>query len=163
MDILRKIKRKKTNWICCILRRNYRPKHVIDGKIEGKRGRERKRKHQDEPEEKRRCWNLKEEALDRTVWRTQFGRFYGHVVCDIGIRNDGLGWARGLYGGGRGSWILLGKPQGKRSHGNPTHSCGCNIKTVFNNCAVRGGWIYMAQDKDKCWAIVTMVMNLLVL
>jgi hypothetical protein len=24
-------------------------------------------------------WKLKEEALDRTMWRTRFGRVYGHV------------------------------------------------------------------------------------
>jgi len=162
MDILRKIKRKKANWIWCILRRNFRPKHVIERKIEGKRGRRRKLKHQDEPEEKRRCWNLKEEALDRTVWRTPFGRCYGPAVCDIGIKNDGMGWARGSYEGGRGSWILLGRPQGKRSHGKPTRSWDHNIETVFNKCAVTVRWICVAQDKDKFWAVVTVVMNLLV-
>jgi hypothetical protein len=26
------------------------------------------------------CWKFKEEALDRTVWRTRFGRGYGPVV-----------------------------------------------------------------------------------
>jgi hypothetical protein len=26
------------------------------------------------------CWKLKEEALDRTMWRTCFGRGYGAVV-----------------------------------------------------------------------------------
>jgi hypothetical protein len=30
--------------------------------------------------EKRRYWKLKEEALDRTLWRTRFGRGYGPVV-----------------------------------------------------------------------------------
>jgi hypothetical protein len=30
-------------------------------------------------------WKLKEEALDRTVWRTRFGRGYG---CVIRLRND---------------------------------------------------------------------------
>jgi hypothetical protein len=30
--------------------------------------------------EKRRYWKLKEEALDRTLWRTSFGRGYGPVV-----------------------------------------------------------------------------------
>jgi hypothetical protein len=29
---------------------------------------------------KRRYWNLKEEALDCTLWRTRFGRGYGPVV-----------------------------------------------------------------------------------
>jgi hypothetical protein len=30
--------------------------------------------------EKRGYWKLKEEALDRTVWRTGLGRGYGSVV-----------------------------------------------------------------------------------
>jgi hypothetical protein len=30
--------------------------------------------------EKKRYWELKEEALDRTLWRTRFGRGYGPVV-----------------------------------------------------------------------------------
>ena len=30
--------------------------------------------------EKRGYWKLKEEALDRTVWRTRCGRDYGRVV-----------------------------------------------------------------------------------
>jgi hypothetical protein len=34
----------------------------------------------DELKEKRRYWRLKEEALDRTLWRTRFGRGYGPVV-----------------------------------------------------------------------------------
>jgi len=29
--------------------------------------------------EQRGCWELKEEALDRTVWRTRFGGSCGHV------------------------------------------------------------------------------------
>jgi hypothetical protein len=29
---------------------------------------------------KRKYWQLKEEALDRTLWRTRFGRGYGPVV-----------------------------------------------------------------------------------
>jgi hypothetical protein len=34
----------------------------------------------DDLKEKRRYWNLKEEALDRNLWRTRFGRGYGPVV-----------------------------------------------------------------------------------
>jgi hypothetical protein len=30
--------------------------------------------------EKRSYWKLKDEALDRTLWRTRFGRGYGPVV-----------------------------------------------------------------------------------
>jgi hypothetical protein len=55
---------------------------VIEGKLEGRiemtgrRGRRRKQLL-DDLKEKRRYWKLKEEALDRTLWRTSFGRGYG--------------------------------------------------------------------------------------
>jgi hypothetical protein len=46
----------------------------IEGRIEvmGRRGRGRQQLL-DDREEKRGYWKLKEEALDRTVWRTRFG------------------------------------------------------------------------------------------
>jgi predicted AlkP superfamily pyrophosphatase or phosphodiesterase len=72
---------RKANWIGHILRRNCLLKHCIEGNIEvtGRRGRRRKQLL-DDFKEKRRYWKLKEEALDRTVWRTRFGRGYGPVV-----------------------------------------------------------------------------------
>jgi hypothetical protein len=53
----------------------------IDGSIEvtGRRARNRKQLL-DNLKERRGCWKLKEEALDRTLWRTRFGRGYGPVV-----------------------------------------------------------------------------------
>jgi hypothetical protein len=60
-------------------------KHVIEGNLEGrikmtgKRGRRRKQLL-DGLKEKRRYWKLNEEALDRTLWRSRFGRGYGPVV-----------------------------------------------------------------------------------
>jgi hypothetical protein len=58
-----------------ILRRNCLLKHVIEGKIEGTIRRGRKRKQLlDDLKGKR-----KEEALDRSLWRTRFGRGYGLV------------------------------------------------------------------------------------
>jgi hypothetical protein len=45
----------------------------------GRRGRRRKQLL-DDLKEKRIHWKLKEEALDRTLWRTRFGRGYGPVV-----------------------------------------------------------------------------------
>jgi hypothetical protein len=58
---------------------------VIEGKLEGRiemTGRRDRRRKQllDELKDKRRYWKLKEEALDRTLWRTRFGRGYGPVV-----------------------------------------------------------------------------------
>jgi hypothetical protein len=67
------------------LGRNCILKHVIEGKIErriemtGRRGGRRK-KVLDDLKDKRGFWKLKEEALDRTMWRTRFGRGYGPVV-----------------------------------------------------------------------------------
>jgi hypothetical protein len=58
---------------------------VIEGKIEERievtvrRGLRRKQLL-DDLKEMRGYWKLKEEALDRTLWRTRFGRGYGPVV-----------------------------------------------------------------------------------
>jgi hypothetical protein len=58
---------------------------VIEGKIKGgievKEGRgRRRRKLLDDLKEKRGSYELKEEALDHTLWRTRFGRCCEHVV-----------------------------------------------------------------------------------
>jgi hypothetical protein len=51
------------------------------GRIEvtGKRGR-RRRKLLDDLKERRGCSHLKDEALDRTMWRARFGRGFRPVV-----------------------------------------------------------------------------------
>jgi hypothetical protein len=78
-NILHTIKIIKDNWIGHILRRNCLLKHVIEGKLEGRaeitvrRGR-RHKQLLDDLEEKRIHWKLKEEALDRTLWRTLWKR-----------------------------------------------------------------------------------------
>jgi hypothetical protein len=73
------------------LLRNFLLKHVIDGRIEGRtavrEGRGIRRKQLlDDLKEMREYWKLKEEALDRTLWRIRFGRGYGLV----GIQTTGL-------------------------------------------------------------------------
>jgi hypothetical protein len=84
-NILHTVKRRKANWIGHILRRNCLLMHVIEGKLEGsievtgRRGRRRKQQP-DDLKEKRRYCKLKEEALDRTLRRTRFGRGCGPVV-----------------------------------------------------------------------------------
>ena len=45
----------------------------------GSQGRRRKQRL-DDHKETTGYWKLEEEALDRTVWRTRFGRGYGPVV-----------------------------------------------------------------------------------
>jgi hypothetical protein len=67
------------------LRRNCLLQQVIEGKINGgievtgRRGR-RLRKLLDDFKERRGYSHLKEEALDRTMWRARFGRGFGPVV-----------------------------------------------------------------------------------
>jgi hypothetical protein len=61
------------------LRRTYLLKHGIEGKLEGRiemTSREGRRCRQllDDLRKKRRYWKMEEEALDRTLWRTRFGR-----------------------------------------------------------------------------------------
>jgi hypothetical protein len=74
-----------TNWIGHILRRNCLLKHVIEGKIERRievtkiRGR-RSKQLLDDLKETRGYWKLKEEALNRTLWRSRFGKGNGPVV-----------------------------------------------------------------------------------
>ena len=77
-NILHEIRKWKANWIGHVLRRNYLLKQVIEGKIKGKmevarrRGR-RCRKLLDDLKDRRGYCHLKEEALDRTMWRNRFG------------------------------------------------------------------------------------------
>jgi len=84
-NILHEISKRKANWIGHILRRNCLLKQVIEGKIKGEmevtiwRGR-RRRKLLDDLKDRRGYCHLKEEALDRTVWRTGFGRGFGPLV-----------------------------------------------------------------------------------
>jgi hypothetical protein len=80
-NILHTIQRRKANWIGHILRRNCLLKHVIEGKLEGRlevtvrRGRTCKQLL-DDLKEMRGNFKLNEEALDRSLWRTRFGRGY---------------------------------------------------------------------------------------
>jgi len=84
-NILHEIRKRKTNWIGHILRRNCPLQRVTEGKIQGgievtgKQGR-RRRKLLDDLMERRGYCHLKEEALDRTMWRARFGRGFRLVV-----------------------------------------------------------------------------------
>jgi len=67
------------------LRRNCLLQRVTKGKIQGgievtgRQGR-RRRKLLDDLRERRGFSHLKEEALDRTIWRARFGKDFGPVV-----------------------------------------------------------------------------------
>jgi hypothetical protein len=83
--ILHEIRKRKTNLIGHILRRNCLLKQVIEGKIKGelevtrRRGR-RCKKLLGDLKDRRWYSHLKEEALVRTIWRNSFGRGVGTVV-----------------------------------------------------------------------------------
>ena len=92
-NILNEIWKRKANWIGHILRRNCLLQQVIEGKIKGQievtrsRGRRRK-KLLDDLKDRRGYCQLKEEALDRTMWRIRFGRGFGLVVWQITDDDD---------------------------------------------------------------------------
>jgi len=84
-NILHEISKRKANWIGHILCRKCLLQQVSEGNIKGgievteRRGR-RRRKLLDDLKERRGYSHLKEEALDRTVWRAGFGRGFVPVV-----------------------------------------------------------------------------------
>ena len=84
-NILHEIRKRKAKWIGQALRRNCLLQRVIEGEIKGgilvkgRRGR-RRRKLLDDLKERRGYSHLKEEALDRTMYRARFGRGFGPVV-----------------------------------------------------------------------------------
>jgi hypothetical protein len=84
-NILHEISKRKANWIGHIFCRNCLLRQVIEGKIKGwievtgRRGR-RRMKLLDDLQERRGYSHLKEEALDRTVWRAGFGVGFRTVV-----------------------------------------------------------------------------------
>jgi hypothetical protein len=84
-NILHEISKRKANGIGHILRRNCLLQRVIEGKIKeriemtGRRGRKR-RKLLNDLKQRRGYSHLKEEALDRTMWTTRFGRGFGPLV-----------------------------------------------------------------------------------
>ena len=83
-NIVHEIRKRKANWIGHILRRNCLLKRVIEGKIkremEVTRRRGRRRKLLDDLKYRRGYTQLKEEALNRTMWRNRFGRGFEPVV-----------------------------------------------------------------------------------
>jgi hypothetical protein len=86
-NILHEIRKRKANWIGHILRRNclLLVQRVIEGNIQGgievtgRQGR-RRTKLLNDLKERRGYSHLKEEALDRTMWRARFGRGFRPVV-----------------------------------------------------------------------------------
>jgi len=87
-NILYEIRKRKANLIGHILRQNCLLKQVIERKIEReievtrRRGRRRKQLL-DDLKDRRGYSHLKEEALDRTMWKNRFGRGVGRIVRQI--------------------------------------------------------------------------------
>ena len=84
-NIQHEIRNRKANWFGHILRRNCLLQQVIEGKIKGqievtRRRIRRCKKLLDDLKDRRGYCQLKEEALDRTMWRNRFGRDLGPVV-----------------------------------------------------------------------------------
>jgi hypothetical protein len=88
-NILQEISKWKANWIGHILYRNSLLQQVLKGKIkgwiEGTRipGRRQKKLLDDIKEKRGYAPFLKEEALDRTMWRARFGRDFGPAMRQI--------------------------------------------------------------------------------
>ena len=84
-NILYAIRKRKANCIDLILRGNCLLKQFIEGKIKAeievtrRQGRRRK-KLLDDLKDRRGYSHLKEEALDRSMWRNRFGRGFEPVV-----------------------------------------------------------------------------------
>ena len=57
--------------------------------------------------------------------------------------------------------VLVGKPEGKRPLGRARRRWEDNIKMNLQEVGCRiMDWIELAQDRDRCWALVNVGMNL---
>jgi hypothetical protein len=70
-----------------------------------------------------------------------------HVSC--------MGEKTGVYS------VLVGKPEGRRPLVRPSCRWGYNMKMDLQEVGHGGmDWINLAQDRDRCRAVVNVVMNL---
>jgi len=78
------------------------------------------------------------------------------------VKSRSMRWARHVarVGEGRGvHWVLVGKPEEKRPLGRPRRRWEDNIKMNLREVGGGGGWMELAQDRDRWWALVNTVMN----
>ena len=69
-----------------------------------------------------------------------------------------IGEGRGMYR------VLVGKCEGNRPHGRPRHRWEDNIKMDLQEVGCGGmDWINLAQDRNRWWVLVNVVMSLWVL
>jgi hypothetical protein len=80
------------------------------------------------------------------VIKSRIIRLAGHVVH--------VGEKRGI------NRVLVGKPEEKIPFGRPRRRWDDNIKMDFQEvrCGVTA-WIKLAQDRDRCWALVNAVLK----
>jgi hypothetical protein len=57
-------------------------------------------------------------------------------------------------------WVLVEKPEGTKRLGKPNSRCEDNVKMELQEEGWRGDWNDLAQDTEKCQALVNVVMNL---
>jgi len=57
--------------------------------------------------------------------------------------------------------VLVGKPEGKRPLGRPSHRWEDNIKMDLQEVGYGGmDWIGLAENRDSWWALVNAAMNI---
>jgi hypothetical protein len=93
---------------------------------------------------------------------TPFVRHNRRSVC-IGVTSKVMRWAGHVarMGEKRGAYrILVGRPEGRRPLGGPRRRWEDNIKIDLQEVAWGMDWIDLAQDRDRCRALVNAVRNL---
>jgi len=81
------------------------------------------------------------------VMKSRRMRWMGHLAL--------MGEGRGVYR------VLVGKPEGKRPLERPRRRWEDNIKMDHHEVGCGDtDWIELAQDRDRWWALVNVVMNL---
>jgi hypothetical protein len=116
-----------------VLRRTYGPKREKDGSWI--------KLHNDE------LHDLYSSLNTVTVIKSRRMRWAGHVAC--------IGEGRGVY------WVLVGRPESKRSLGRPRHRWEDNMKMDLREIGINGvNWIQLAQDRVLWGDFVNKVMKL---
>jgi len=73
-----------------------------------------------------------------------------------------MGWACSTFGERRGIYrVLVRKPEGEGPRGRHRHRWEDNIKMDLQEVGYGAmDWIELAQDRDRWWALMNVVMNL---
>jgi hypothetical protein len=117
----------------------------------------------------RRVFGPKRDALTgewRKLHNEELSDLYSlsNIVRVVKSRRMRWEWRVARMGEGRDVHrVLVGKPEGKRPLGRPRRRWEDDIKLYLEE--VGGGcldWMELAQDRERWWALVSMVMNFLV-